>query len=173
MHNEELLKKMLRQIQTQVQTALELLENGTVSHTSSLLTSPVENSSSEGTRTVEGIFDGQKMVGEDTQTYIIAPNYASKSKLVVGDRMKLIISRTGNFVYKQIGPVERERIVGMLALDPVTKQYVVTAGDQEWKILTASVSYFHGEPGDETIILVPKDQQAVWAAVENIVKKYS
>ena len=34
---------------------------------------------------LEGVFDGQNMVGSDGRQYIVPPNYASKSKLVEGD----------------------------------------------------------------------------------------
>ena len=35
-------------------------------------------------RVVEGVFDGQNMVGSDGKIYSVPPNYASKSKLVEG-----------------------------------------------------------------------------------------
>src|SRR3989338_6572507 len=47
--------------------------------------------SSTAGRTVEGIFDGQNMVDSHGQTYPVPANYASKSKLVEGDGMKLTI----------------------------------------------------------------------------------
>jgi len=37
-------------------------------------------------------------------------------------------------------------------------------------VLTASVTYYKGEPGDEAIILVPKSTPSTWAALENVVK---
>src|SRR3989344_3463282 len=58
---------------------------------------------------IEGVFDGQNMVGPDGKLYSVPANYASKSKLVEGDLLKLTISPDGSFIYKQIGPVERER----------------------------------------------------------------
>ena len=54
---------------------------------------------------VEGVFNGQNMVGPDGEIYTIPANYASKSKLVEGDILKLTIAPDGSFVYKQIGPV--------------------------------------------------------------------
>jgi hypothetical protein len=32
------------------------------------------------------------------------------------------------------------------------------------------VTYFHGVPGDDVVIIVPKDGNSKWAAVENIIK---
>ena len=171
--NADLLRKILKQIQTNVGAALQLLEDGGASHAriASLVTAADPRADMSGAKTIEGAFDGQKMVGEDGQTYLVPPNYASKSKLVVGDRMKLVITVGGNFIFKQIGPVERDRVVCRLALDPVSKQYVVTAGERQWKVLTASVTYYRGEPGDEVVALLPKGQETSWAAVENVVKK--
>jgi len=37
--------------------------------------------------------------------------------------------------------------------------------------VTASVTYYKGEAGDEVVILVPKNGESKWAAVENIVRK--
>jgi hypothetical protein len=47
--------------------------------------------------------------------YILSlQNYASKSKLIPGDVLKLTILPDGSFIYKQIGPVKRKKIVGTL-----------------------------------------------------------
>jgi hypothetical protein len=63
---------------------------------------------------IEGVFDGQNMVGSDGKTYPVPANYASKSKLVQGDILKLTISDDGAFMYKQIGPIPRKQVVGTL-----------------------------------------------------------
>ncbi|MFA6553332.1 MAG: hypothetical protein WCT27_02810 [Patescibacteria group bacterium] len=119
---------------------------------------------------IEGVFDGQNMIGPDGKQYSIPANYASKSKLVQGDTLKLTIMADGSFMYKQIGPVDRNRLVGMLARDEATDEYRAIVGDKSYKVLLASITYFKGEPGDEVVILTPKDAESVWAAVENIIK---
>lgn len=131
------------------------------------------NSDSGGIRIVEGVFDGQNMVGPDGKQYSVPANYASKSKLVEGDLLKLTIDHTGSFIYKQIGPVERDRKTGVLTQDPETDEFRVLAEGKVFKVLLASVTYFKGEPGDEVIVLVPKGKETVWAAVENIIKSIS
>lgn len=120
-------------------------------------------------RIIEGVFDGESMVGPDGKIYSVPANYASKSKLVEGDIMKLTITPTGTFIYKQIGPIERSRIVGKLER-AADGNYTVTVDGKRWRILTASVTYFKGQPGDEAIILVPKAGESKWAAVENIIR---
>ncbi|MBU0645896.1 hypothetical protein KJ611_00230 [Patescibacteria group bacterium] len=124
-----------------------------------------------GARVVEGMFDGALMIGQDGKSYSVPPNYASKSRLVEGDVMKLTIRPDGSFVFKQIGPIERKRIVGTVAFDASTNSYVAISDGATFKVLTASVTYFKGQPGDEVVLLVPKSGKSVWAAVENVIKK--
>src|SRR6201989_2177646 len=77
-------------------------------------------------KVVEGVFDGQNMVGSDGKTYPVPANYASKSKLVQGDILKLTIADDGAFLYKQIGPIARKQVVGTLKLE--NGHYYVTVG---------------------------------------------
>ncbi len=120
---------------------------------------------------VEGVFDGQNMVGSDGKQYSVPANYASKSKLVEGDILKLTITGQGSFIYKQIGPIERNRVVARLEQAIDTKEYIAVQSDIHWRVLTASVTYFKGAVGDEIVILVPQLKPSKWAAVENIIKK--
>ena len=122
-------------------------------------------------RILEGVFDGQHMSASDSNQYAIPQNYASKSKLVEGDALKLTITDQGSFIYKQVGPTERIRIVGILQADESHNAYSVRADNRQWNVLTASVTYFHGAPGDEMVILVPRDRASSWAAVENVIKR--
>ena len=129
-----------------------------------------EEISNDEERVIEGVFDGQKMIGPDGKEYSIPANYVSKSKLVEGDILKLTIDGSGNFVYKQIGPVERDRLVGTLVKDE-GDEYIVMVDKKVYKVILASVTYFKGDEGDKVIILVPKSTDSQFAAVENIIKK--
>lgn len=145
-------------------------------------------------RVIEGVFDGQNMVGPDGKHYSVPANYASKSKLVEGDILKLTITARGAFVYKQIGPIARERKIGALERDDVTGEFVVLVADNEedrsaiaravsgrtdlpavsykrFRVLRASITYYHGEPGDEVVLLVPNGAPSTWAAVENVITR--
>ena len=57
---------------------------------------------------IEGVFTGEDMFGVDENRYPIPVNYASKSKLVQGDKMKLTIEPNGKMLYKQIMQIDRE-----------------------------------------------------------------
>lgn len=116
-------------------------------------------------KVIEGVFDGQNMVGSDGKVYPVPANYASKSKLVQGDILKLTIADDGAFMYKQIGPIPRKQLVGMLTQE--SGHYYVTVGDRQYRVLLASVTYFKAKPGDQVSVNVPEDDQgAEWAALE-------
>lgn len=123
-----------------------------------------------GGKVIEGTFDGQNMTGPDGKQYPVPANYASKSKLVEGDILKLTIAEDGSFIYKQIGPIERKKILGILMQDE-RGDFRVLAEGKPFRVLLASLTYFKAEPGDEVTIIVPQVGEAVWAAVENVIKK--
>ena len=117
-------------------------------------------------KVIEGVFDGQNMVGSDGKTYPVPANYASKSKLVQGDILKLTIADDGSFLYKQIGPVPRKQVVGVL--DQKDGHYFVSVDDKQYRVLLASVTYFKAKPGDQVSVNIPEDPSvdAEWAALE-------
>ena len=114
---------------------------------------------------IEGVFDGQTMHDADGKSYPVPANYASKSKLIEGDILKLTIAEDGSFIYKQIGPVARRQIIGTLTHHDGA--YYVEAGGREYRVLLASVTFFRINVGDQVSIVVPEDnREAEWAAVE-------
>ena len=105
------------------------------------------------------------MVGSDSKTYPVPANYASKSKLVQGDILKLTIAEDGAFLYKQIGPIPRKQVVGTLILE--SGHYFVDVNTRRFRVLLASVTYFKAKPGDQVSVNVPEDDSAAeWAALE-------
>ncbi len=121
-------------------------------------------------RIIEGVFDGQNMQGNDGEEYPVPPNYASKSKLVEGDILKLTIGADGSFTYKQIGPVERRRVVGRLTVDE-HGSFGVDTPEKVYRILLASVTFYKAEKGDDVTVLLPVNGEAEWGAVENVVHR--
>ena len=116
-------------------------------------------------KVIEGVFDGQNMVGSDGKTYPVPANYASKSKLVQGDILKLTIAEDGAFLYKQIGPIPRKQVVGTLKLE--NGHYFVDVSGRNLRVLLASVTYFKAKPGDQVSVNVPEDDSTTeWAALE-------
>lgn len=115
-------------------------------------------------KVIEGVFDGQNMIGPDGKTYPVPANYASKSKLVQGDILKLTIADDGTFIYKQIGPIPRKKVIGKLSQS--NGHYYVDVDGKEYRVLLASVTYFKATPGDQVTVVIPEDENAEWAAIE-------
>jgi len=116
---------------------------------------------------VQGYFDGEQMIGTDKKKYSVPPNYASKSKLVAGDKLKLTISEEGKFFYKQIGPVERKNLVGVLE-ELEDGEWQADVNGKIYKVLLASVTYYKGKNADKVSIIIPADQESGWATIDNI-----
>jgi len=129
----------------------------------------LEVDASNGT-VIEGTFDGQIMLGTDGKQYPVPANYASKSKLVEGDMLKLTITDNGTFLYKQIGPIERRHALGVVTQDESGNYYVLASG-KPYRVLLASITYFKASPGDEVAVVLPRDIDSNWAAIENIIQK--
>lgn len=158
------LRSLIQEAETNLAAAKELLisivgDDGTV------VTPRTSNQEEVSGKVVEGVFDGQIMIGPDGKSYPVPANYASKSKLVEGDILKLTIADDGGFIYKQINPTPRKQIIGTLVQHDGA--YYVEANGREYRILLASVTYFRINIGDQVTIIVPEDNpDATWAAVE-------
>jgi hypothetical protein len=155
------LKQLIQEAETNLAAAKELL-------ISVVGDDPVAHHSTQDEmagKVIEGVFDGQTMVGPDGKVYPVPANYASKSKLVEGDILKLTIADDGTFLYKQIGPVPRKQIIGTLVNHDGT--FYVEASGHEYRVLLASVTYFKAQTGDQISIIVPEaNMDAQWAAIE-------
>jgi hypothetical protein len=123
---------------------------------------------SVGARVVEGVFDGERMVSGDGRIFPVPANYASKSKLVEGDMLKLTVMPDGKMIYKQVGPTARDRVKGVLSCDE-RGGYCVLSDGARYKVIPASVSFHRGRPGDHVVALVPKGSPSKFAAVDFIV----
>ena len=136
---------------------------------SSDLSSKVKDLNSEqDANVIEGVFDGVEMIGPDEKVYQVPANYASKSKLIPGDLLKLTITSDGSFLYKQIGPVNRKKVVGTLE-EISNGKFIVVAGGKEYSVLPASVTYFKAGDKDKVTIIVPEKGESAWAAMENVI----
>ncbi|MBR3131238.1 hypothetical protein IKG31_01555 [Candidatus Saccharibacteria bacterium] len=158
------LRSLIQDAETNLAAAKELLNS--VVGDGDVITAPRATvvSDPDG-KVIEGVFDGQIMIGPDGKNYPVPANYASKSKLVEGDLMKLTITPDGRFLYKQIGPVERKTVIGTLTHHD--DKYFVEVAGREYEILYASVTYFHLREGAQVSVVIPaKNDDAQWAAVE-------
>ena len=157
------LMKLIETAETNLAGAKELL----ASLVGDSDTMPVSSERAISGKVVEGAFDGQHMIDAEGKSYPVPANYASKSKLVQGDQLKLIIGDDGSFIYKQIGPIDRKKIIGTLTL--TDGQYFVEAKGDQYRVLFASVTYFKAQPGDQVTIVLPELEKADWAAIEAVI----
>lgn len=167
--NLEQLKKAVYTLKDQVDNIIRMLNNEQIKKLE--LKNPERQILSSGENIIEGVFNGQIMIGADGKEYVVPPNYASKSKLVEGDLMKLTITGNGSFIFKQITQTERKRLTGEIIGNEENNQWSVLAEGKTYKVLTASITFFHGKSGDQAIILMPADGNSEWAAVENVISK--
>lgn len=154
------LRKLLNEAETSVAVAKELLIS-LVGEDEEATGKAAEEAAG---KVIEGVFDGQNMIGPDGKSYPVPANYASKSKLVQGDILKLTIADDGTFIYKQIGPVPRKKVIGKLS--QTNGHHYVEVDGKEFRVLLASVTYFKAKPGDQVTVVIPEDETAEWAAIE-------
>lgn len=119
---------------------------------------------------VVGKFDGESIVTEKGQKHYVPPNYSSKSRLVVGDTLRMI-GQGEKALFKQIEKKERIKVSGVLTKKD--GQWAAVAEEGSFFVLPVSVKYFKGEIGDEVEVIIPKDYKTAkpkWAALEQVVK---
>ena len=157
------LTSLIQDAETNLAAAKELLIS--IVGDDGVVLTPKNSQEDVSGKIIEGVFDGQVMIGPDGKNYPVPANYASKSKLVEGDILKLTIADDGSFIYKQIGPIERKQVIG--TLNQHDGAYYVEVQGREYRILLASVTFFRLREGDQVTIIVPEDNpDAQWAAVE-------
>ena len=175
------IKNLIESAQSSLQAAKSLLSDldGTSGNTTPAIHGKVYTGASatytspsyteDASSIIEGNFNGERMVGPDGQMYPVPANYASKSKLVAGDRLKLTIMKDGRFIYKQIGPIPRKTAIGTVVQEE--GQYRILASGKSFKVLLASITYYKAHVGDKVAIIVPEAEDAQWATIEALLPK--
>ena len=118
---------------------------------------------------VEGVFTGESMLGSDGNTYPVPQNYASKSHLVQGSKLKAIIAQDGKIVYKIIEEIPYETKIGIIAAN--RDKFQVIADGKAYNILMASVTYLKAAIGDTVSLRVPQGKEATYAALDTLIPK--
>lgn len=167
MDDEELkkIRQLLDNAENQIRQAKSILFGSEIKKNAKDLSGDQQN-------IIEGVFDGENMISSDEKKYPVPANYASKSKLIPGDVLKLTVLPDGGFLYKQIGPTDRKKIVGELE-EVSDGKYIVSCEGKQYRVLLASVTYFKAESGDKLTIIVPEKENSEWAAIENLFEKKS
>lgn len=156
----EILRRMIDGADDNLQSIKKLLFFGDYQQKS-------ESLKSVDGKVVKGVFDGENMICANGKKFAVPANYASKSKLVPGDVLKLTILDDGGFIFKQIEPVERKKLIG--EVNAKDDKYQVKAEGKNYNVLLASITYFKLVDGDKVTIIVPKDKESDWASIENVI----
>jgi hypothetical protein len=136
------------------------------------------NAGSEDVEFVEGYFDGENMIGDNGKVYTVPQNYASKSQLVVGDKMKWSMIKDGFDGYKEVfkltQPVLREKVIGKFVVEGNNYGAMVDGYPTMVKILKASATFAMKNLGlaigGKVALYVPKaGSSANWGAFINVV----
>ena len=113
-----------------------------------------------------GKFVGDHMETEKNEKIEVPANYASKSTLVYGDKLKMY-EEGGEKKFKQVERVKRFRIEGIVAKKE--GKWCVVTSDSSYRVLDASIEHFGAKEGDTVVILLPLDNKyAPFAALESM-----
>ena len=117
---------------------------------------------------VEGVYDGQYLLGEDGKKYEVPANYAAKSRLVYGDKLKMI-EEVGKTLFKQLEKVERKKLEGVLSKKE-GKWYVLT-NEGTFKISDVAAEFNNAALNEKAVVIVPAGNvTAEFAALDRIVR---
>jgi hypothetical protein len=115
---------------------------------------------------VAGVFDGIGLVTEDGKKIEVPANYAAKSRLISGDKLK-VVDEGGKQIFKQVGKVDRDKVTG-----------VVSKKEGKWFVLTdlgsfrladVAVDFNKVSFGDEIRVVVPiGGSDADFAALDKV-----
>lgn len=120
-------------------------------------------------KVIEGVFTGESMLWSDGNMYPVPQNYASKSLLVQGSKLKAIIQPSWKIVYKIIWEIPFESKVGIITKSG--EKYLITTDTKTYNVLLAAITFHHCSVGDTVSIRIPEWKDATYAVIEAVVPK--
>lgn len=122
----------------------------------------------QGIPGIEGYFDGQNLIADDGRKTEVPGNYAAKSRLVYGDRLK-VFSESGKQIFKQITKVERKKIEGVLGKKEGS-WYILTK-EGTYKIADLAAEFNKADLNDKANAFIPSNNQNVpYASLDKVLK---
>jgi hypothetical protein len=117
---------------------------------------------------VEGYFDGQYLVSDDGRKTEVPGNYAAKSRLVYGDRLKVFVEDSKQ-IFKQITKAERKKIEGVLSKKE--GRWYLLANEGTYRIADVAAEFNSAQLNDKAYAYVPAGNLNVsYAALDLVVK---
>ncbi len=107
------------------------------------------------------------MLGADKKLYPVPANYASKSKIVEGSKLKMTIKSDGSYQYKIIDEIDYDSSTGTLIKDG--DHFMVISQEGIYQVLPASVTYLQARIGDRVSIRIPRGIKATYATIDTLV----
>lgn len=123
----------------------------------------------EAIKVVEWVYDWYFMVWSDGKKYPVPLNYASKTKLISGDVLKLRIMEDWRLLYKLIWEAPRKFIKATLSKTDDNKYIALTDDGKTYSLNQAAVTFFKWKPWDEMSIIINWDDVWEYAAIEAVV----
>lgn len=120
-------------------------------------------------KVIEWVYDGYFMLWSDDKKYPVPLNYASKSKLVPGDVLKLRIMADGKLIYKIIAEAEKKYLKATLSQNDDMKFIAHADNGKMYYLNHAAVTFFKGKAGDELSIITNANSDYDYAAIEAII----
>lgn len=118
---------------------------------------------------IEWVFTGEAMLGSDGNIYPVPQNYASKSLLVQGSKLKATIQTSGKILYKIIEEIPHELKTGIITKN--WEKYQITTDTKTYNVLLAAITFHHCSIGDTVTIRIPEWKDATYAVIESIIPK--
>ena len=131
-----------------------------------LSTKWLESYTDKESKIIEWVFTAE-MLCSDWNTYPVPANYASKSKMVQWDKLKLTIDNLWKMTYKQIQPIEREIKTWLVVKEK--DKYQVVADGKTYDLLTAAGPHFKAQIWDKISIIIRSWKPASCAASVGVI----
>lgn len=124
---------------------------------------------SEGSQVIEWVFIGDGMLASDGNTYPVPQNYASKSLLVQGSRLKATIDESGRIKYKIISEIPFTTEIGIITKNG--DKYQIATDTKTYNVLVAAITFHKCNIGDTVTIRIPEWKEATYAVIEAVIPK--
>lgn len=167
--------ELLLSSQKSLNNAKKILEemlptaNARIKKLPTLSTKDLSSYSDADNKIVEWVFTGDSMLAADGNIYPVPHNYACKSHLVQGSKLKATIEKSGKILYKIILEIPHENKKGVL-VESGWKFQVIAEG-RAYHVLPASVTFLKAQVGDTLSIRIPAWKDATYGVPDALIPK--
>ncbi len=119
---------------------------------------------------VTGVFDGINLVSADGKKFEVPVNYAAKSRMVVGDTLKMVEDE-GKTVFKQIDKVDRKKVEGIMTKKEGKWHIISDSGT--YRVSDIAADFQHAQIHDEASAFIPAKNLNVGFAALDVIKNKS